>query len=245
MPRPAFPCPAAPSNSGDPPPSMNNTIHFLALILATIVALFPVINPLAAAPVFLTITEGDSPHRRLQQLRRACFYMVAILVSFLVGGTFIMNFFGISIPGLRIAGGLLVVGIGWNMLTGSPDREPDSSKATDEARAKPDISFSPLAMPMLSGPGSIAATIGCTSLASRWFDYVAIILGILAVAGASYAILRISHRIVGAIGVNGTIAMTKIMGFLLVCIGIQFVVNGVVAIATDPVLIQGIRNALQ
>ena len=171
--------------------------------------------------------------------------MVVILVSFLVGGTFIMNFFGISIPGLRIAGGLLVVGIGWKMLLGAPEPEPDSVRATNEARAKPDVSFSPLAMPMLSGPGSIAATIGCTSLASRWFDYLAIIVGILVVAGTSYAILRISHRIVGVIGANGMNAMTKIMGFLLVCIGIQFVVNGITAIATDPALVQGIRNALQ
>ena len=224
---------------------MSNTAHFLALILATIVALLPIINPLACAPVFLTITEGDSPPRRLHQLRRACCYMVGILVSFLIGGTFIMNFFGISIPGLRIAGGLLVVGIGWKMLLGAPDREPDRVRATDEARAKPDVSFSPLAMPMLSGPGSIAATIGCASLATRWFDYLAIIVGILAVAVASYAILRISHRIVGVIGVNGMNAMTRIMGFLLVCIGIQFVVNGVTAIATDPALVQGIRNAVQ
>lgn len=224
---------------------MSNTVHFLALILATIAALLPIINPLATAPVFLAITEGDSPQRQLHQLRRACFYMVVILVSSLVGGTFIMNFFGISIPGLRIAGGFLVVGIGWKMLLGAPDPEPVVTLATVEARAKPDVSFSPLAMPMLSGPGSIAATIGCTSLASRWFDYLAITLGILVVAGTSYAVLRVSHRIVRVIGVNGMTALTKIMGFLLVCIGIQFVVNGLTAIATDPALVRGIRDALQ
>src|ERR1041385_8191759 len=92
--------------------------HFWALILGTIVALLPLINPLAIAPTFLAITEGDSRARRLEQLSHACVYMVAILVGFLVGGTFIMGFFGISIPGLRIAGGVLVAGIGSAMLMG-------------------------------------------------------------------------------------------------------------------------------
>src|ERR1700745_1654807 len=98
---------------------MHAVSHFWQLILGTVVALLPIINPLAAAPTFLAITEGDSRARQLQQLRMACIYMVAILVSFLIGGTFIMGFFGISIPGLRIAGGLLVAGIGSGLLVGT------------------------------------------------------------------------------------------------------------------------------
>lgn len=74
--------------------------HFWGLVLGTIVALLPVINPLASTPVFLAITEGDAPAQRRRQALRGCIYMVTILVSFLVGGTFIMNFFGLSIPGL-------------------------------------------------------------------------------------------------------------------------------------------------
>src|SRR5687767_3642805 len=106
---------------------MQTTEHFLELVLGTIIALLPLINPLASAPTFLAITAGDSRERRLQQLRHACFYMVAILVTFLVGGTFIMNFFGLSIPGLRIAGGLLVAAIGYHMLMGStPERAQHS-----------------------------------------------------------------------------------------------------------------------
>jgi multiple antibiotic resistance protein len=223
---------------------MSSVSHFWELILGTVIALLPVINPLASAPTFLAITEGDSPERRQQQLRMACIYMVAILVSFLVGGTFIMGFFGISIPGLRIAGGLLVAGIGFGMLMGPPQRAPDDP-AEAEARAKRDVSFSPLAMPMLSGPGSIAVTIGFTSLARQWLDYVAIILGILVVAVISYLTLRLSDRVVRVIGANGMNALSKVMGFLILCIGIQFVVNGVIGIVTDPALVRGIRDALQ
>ena len=222
---------------------MSTVGHFWELILGTLVALLPLINPLTAAPTFLAITEGDTRERRLQQLRMACIYMVVILVSFLIGGTFIMGFFGLSIPGLRIAGGLLVAGIGSGMLVG-PARAAGDSRAHQEARAKRDVSFSPLAMPMLSGPGSIAVTIGFTSLATQWTDYIAIIIGIVTVAIITSVTMRRSDRVVRMLGVNGMNALTKVMGFLILCIGIQFVVNGILNIATDPVLIRGIRDAV-
>lgn len=224
---------------------MSNVSHLWAIFLGTFIGLLPIINPLAAAPTFLAITEGDSAERRREQARKGCFYMVGILVSFLIGGTFIMNFFGISIPGLRIAGGILMTGIGMDMLlgrkaAGKPEEEAERAAAVK----KPDISFSPLAMPMLSGPGSIAVTLGFTSLASDWLDYFAIIAGIVTVAFITYIVLRLSGRIVNLIGPVGVNAMTKIMGFLIMCIGVQFVVNGVLGIATDPELLRGIREAL-
>ncbi|MCF7688463.1 MAG: MarC family NAAT transporter [Cephaloticoccus sp.] len=223
---------------------MNLVSHFWGLILATVIALLPLINPFAAAPTFLAITEGDTPARRNQQLRMACFYMVAILVSFLIGGTFIMGFFGISIPGLRIAGGLLVAGIGSGMLVAVP-RDPNQTRQEHEAaRAKRDIAFSPLAMPMLSGPGAIAVTIGLTSLSTDWTDYIAIIIGILIVAVIIYVTLRLSGKIVLVIGQTGMNALTKVMGFLILCVGIQFIVNGVSAIVTDPEFLHRIRDAL-
>ncbi len=222
---------------------MQQVDHFWELIIGTVIALLPIINPLAAAPSFLAITEGDSRERRLQQLRHACFYMVGILGSFLIGGTFIMSFFGISIPGLRIAGGFLVAGIGSAMLLGAPrDPRPDDP-AEAEARRKRDVSFSPLALPMLSGPGSIAVTVGFTSLASHWLDYIAIILGILVVAIITYVVLRLAERTVLLVGVNGMNALTKVMGFLILCIGVQFIVNGVLGIATDPAVVRAIRDA--
>jgi len=223
---------------------MSNVTHLWAIFLGTFIGLLPIINPLAAAPTFLAITEGDSAERRREQARKGCCYMVGILVSFLIGGTFIMNFFGISIPGLRIAGGIMMAGIGMNMLgTQKTAAKPDDEE-TAAARKKVDISFSPLAMPMLSGPGSIAVTLGFTSLATAWTDYIAIIAGIISIAVLTYLTLRLSGRIVGLIGPVGVNAMTKIMGFLIMCIGVQFVVNGVLNIATDPELLRGIKAAL-
>ena len=223
---------------------MSNVIHLWAICLGTFMGLLPIINPLAAAPTFLAITEGDSDARRREQARKGCFYMICILVSALTGGTFIMNFFGISIPGLRIAGGILMAGIGMGMLTNQQKLGKPDEEEREAARNKTDISFSPLAMPMLSGPGSIAVTLGFTSLATHWTDYLAIIAGIISIAALTYAMLRVSGKIVAIIGPVGVNAMTKIMGFLIMCIGVQFVVNGVLGIATDPDLLRSIKEVL-
>ena len=223
---------------------MSNFTHLWGIFLGTFIGLLPIINPLSAAPTFLAITEGDSQERRREQARKGCLYMVGILVSFLIGGTFIMNFFGISIPGLRIAGGILLVGIGMSMLAAHKSDSKEEVEEREAARRKTDISFSPLAMPMLSGPGSIAVTLGFTSLATGWTDYVAIIAGIIAVAIITYVVLRLSGNIVKLIGPVGVNAMTKIMGFLLMSMGVQFIVNGVLGIATDPELLRGIKAIL-
>jgi len=219
---------------------MSHVAHLWVIFLGTFIGLLPIINPLSAAPTFLSITEGDSDERRREQARKGCFYMVAILVSFLIGGTFIMNFFGISIPGLRIAGGILLTGIGMDMLSSLKASPKETDEEREAARKKVDISFSPLAMPMLSGPGSIAVTLGFTSLATGWLDYAAIIAGIISVAVITYVVLRLSGRLVRIIGPVGVNAMTKIMGFLIMTMGVQFVVNGI----TDPDLLHAIKAAL-
>lgn len=221
---------------------MSNLLHLWGIYLGTLIGLLPIINPLSAAPTFLAITEGDSAERRREQAFKGCFYMVAILVSFLIGGSFIMQFFGISIPGLRITGGILLTGIGMDMLHSHHSDSAGGNAEHEAARRKIDISFSPLAMPMLSGPGSIAVTLGFTSLATDWLDYAAIIAGIVTVAVATYLVLRLSGKLVKLIGPVGVSAMTKIMGFLLMSMGVQFVVNGVLAIATDPELLHGLKH---
>ncbi len=223
---------------------MSNFLHLWGIYLGTLIGLLPIINPLSAGPTFLAITEGDSEERRREQALKGSLYMVAILVSFLIGGTFIMQFFGISIPGLRITGGILLTGIGLDMLRTKRSESEDDGEEREAARKKVDISFSPLAMPMLSGPGSIAVTLGFTSLATGWLDYVAITAGIITVAVITYAVLRLSGKLVGFIGPVGVSAMTKIMGFLLMSMGVQFVVNGVLAIATEPELLRGIKALL-
>lgn len=215
----------------------------MQLVIATLIALLPIINPFSTAPMFLAITEGDTEAERQEQARKAVIYMICILVAFLVGGTMIMKFFGLSLPGLRIAGGILIAGVGMRMLYPRDDAGQTAAERL-ESRRKRDVSFTPLAMPSLAGPGAISVTIGLTSMATGFLDFLSIIVGILLVALLVYITLRLSTRLVRVLGVNGLHAMTKIMGFLILCVGVQFIVNGVIEVAQSPELIEGILRAI-
>jgi len=202
------------------------------IVLATFVALLPIVNPFSAAVVFMAVTADFSEAKRRKQALLACIYTVVILLVFLFAGAAIMNVFGISLPGIRIAGGLIVAGIGFAMLRPDPQKRV-SDEAQDEAVQKDDVAFSPLAMPMMSGPGSIAVTLGLASNYERGLQYGAIAVGVLLIGLLSWLVLRSSERVVGYLGVTGMNALTRIMGFLLVCIGVQFMVVGVAGFLTD------------
>jgi multiple antibiotic resistance protein len=198
-------------------------------ILSTVLALLPIVNPLSTVGLVVSITEGLTDAERDAQLRRACVYMFCILTAFLVAGGVIMNFFGISIPGLRIAGGLIVSYIGFRMLF--PDTSGISRQEQAEAIDKPDISFTPLAMPSLSGPGSIAVVVGIASTAQAGehvvLNHVLVAIGIAITAVISYAVLHAATRLNTMLGKTGMHAIARLMGFLLICIGVQFVINGI------------------
>jgi multiple antibiotic resistance protein len=163
--------------------------------------------------------------------------MTAILVVFLLAGHFVMAAFGISIPGIRIAGGLIIGFLGFRMLF--PDDGPITGKGREEAQQKRDISFSPLAMPSLSGPGSIAVVITVSSpIDGRYgidklFAYSAVVLAIVITAILSWIVLRGAGTLRRFLGLNGVDSLSRIMGFLLVCIGTQFAINGVRDLALD------------
>lgn len=199
-----------------------------ALFFTTFAALFAICNPLGNAAIFLSITGGEKTEIRHQQALKGCLYMLAILLVFFFFSSAIMNFFGLSLPGIRIAGGLVIMKIGFSLL--SP-KEPQNHTPEEHAEAvdKPDISFSPLAMPLLAGPGSIATVIGLSSSAKAFnlWDHGQMLAAILLVCFLSWLILLNSERLLKLLGVNGTNALTRIMGFILLCIGVQLIIDGV------------------
>jgi multiple antibiotic resistance protein len=208
----------------------------LKYVGSTVLALLPIVNPLSAVGMVVSITANLTPHERADQIRRACIYMFCILTAFLVAGGLIMNFFGISIPGLRIAGGMIVSYLGFRMLF--PETAAMSGQELSQAREKADVSFTPLAMPGLSGPGSIAVVIGMSSTAQESqhivIGHALVAIGIAITALISYAVLKASTRLNEILGPTGMNAMARIMGFLLICIGIQFVINGVLGVTHSP-----------
>lgn len=206
-----------------------------AYVLSTIAALLPIVNPLSAVGLVASITAHLTEAERVDQIRRACIYMFFILTAFLVAGGLIMSFFGISIPGLRIAGGMIVSYLGFRMLF--PDTAAISTQEQVEALHKADISFTPLAMPSLSGPGSIAVVVGISTRAQESenpvFHYAMVAVGIAITAVVSYAVLKAATKLDKVLGATGMNAMARIMGFLLICMGVQFVINGVLGIVGD------------
>lgn len=204
------------------------------LILGTFAALFSVVNPLGAVPLYLSLTQSDSPALRYQQARKACFYAVGILIVFLLIGTYILNFFSITIESMQIAGGLIIIRSGYNLMDATYKKaKAITQKVEKEAEQKEDISFSPLAMPMLSGPGSISLLISMAAETSGYVEYFCIILAILLLGVVTYIIFRSSPAVFDLLGQGGISAVSRIMGFIVMTIGIQFIISGSSTLLTN------------
>jgi multiple antibiotic resistance protein len=202
----------------------------MEIILATFSALFSVVNPFGAMPVFLTLTQDDTPASRNQQALKACLYMVGILAVFFLAGQYVLNFFGIRIHDLRIAGGLMIMRAGFDLLTPGANKKKISPDVVEEGQMKEDISFTPLAMPMLSGPGAIAISIGLFTTSLSYVDMVMIMIGIVLLAAVSYIILRFSYQLTRYMGKSGLAALSRIMGFIVLSIGVNFIVSALTAL---------------
>ena len=216
---------------------MNDVTGFLSSVLVTLVTLLPIINPVSTAFLLLGISEHLTKKNLNRQIIMACIYMTVILVVFLLAGHFIMIFFGISIPGIRIAGGMVIGFLGFKMLFPSEARITQAEKK--EAIKKSNISFSPLAMPSLAGPGAIATVITISSSIDgqhgydKVFAFTGVILAIVITAIISWLVLRSAGFLSRIIGVSGVDSLSRIMGFLLICIGIQFAIIGIQDLISD------------
>jgi len=177
----------------------------------------------------VSLTANFDRRKQKQQALLACVYAFAILAVFLVLGKAIVDFFGISIPGIRVAGGLIISTVGFRMLLPAA-AAPGSG--VDPA-TQHDVAFTPIAMPSLAGPGSIAVVLGAAAQIQSirpgdWHViYLAVILGMAAVLAFSFVVLRAASSMVRFLGPGGIDAMTRIFGFLLICIGMQFLLTGI------------------
>jgi multiple antibiotic resistance protein len=202
----------------------------MEILLATFTTLFSVVNPFSAMPVFLTLTEDDTPAHRGSIALRACIYMIGVLAVSFFAGQYVLNFFGINIHHLRIAGGILLMRSAFDLLTPGGNRSKVSDATLDESMHKDDISFTPLAMPMLSGPGSMAVCIGLFTEKLSFLDMGMIVLGFVLVALAAYTILMSSLRLTRFLGRPGMAALARIMGFITLAIGVNFLASAIGAL---------------
>lgn len=191
---------------------------------ATFLALFPIVDPFGGIPVFYALTGRFSRSERNWTALKTSFYVFGILVVFLFFGRFVLSFFGISLPVLKIAGGLIVANTAWGMVTSTSRITPAES---DDAATKEDISFAPLAMPLLSGPGSIGVVMGLAAHADHWVAYIGMIVGIAAVALSCYLFLMLGEPLERRLGPSAMGAINRIFGFLILAIAVQLVWDGV------------------
>lgn len=208
---------------------MVETLH-LQYFLGALVSLIVITNPLSKLPLFVSLTQGMSEERRRQQALWAGIYSAAIMLVSLAGGNMLLAFFGVSYGAMRIAGGLVVAMIGYQMLFGG--NTPNNAPIV--RRDKDDYAFFPIAMPGIAGPGTIAVVIGFSTEIAELKDYVdlAVAFGwtaaaIVVTASASWAVMRYSDLLTRRLGPSGTLVLGKLMGFILICIGVQFVGSGI------------------
>lgn len=210
---------------------MGEVVSSFLLVYAS---LFPIVNPIGGAPIFLGLTRGCAVHERnrlaLQVARNGFF----LLLGSLIAGSYVLEFFGITLPTVRVAGGLVVTALGWRMLHAV--EEPDRQHAADAARhpsASID-SFYPLTMPLTVGPGSMAVAIALGSQRPVPIAYVghlalvggSAVAGLLAIAATIYLAYRFAERIISVLGERGTSVLLRLSAFILLCIGIQIIWNG-------------------
>jgi multiple antibiotic resistance protein len=193
--------------------------------LLAVSSLFVIVDPIAIVPTFLAMTAGDTPPQRIRMARLACVIMVLVLLAFAILGEWILKFVGIKLPAFQIAGGIVLLLVALDMLRAQRSRVQETQEETAAGAAKDDIAITPLAIPMLAGPGAISTAILLHNKAANITQEVFLCLSILIVGAVSYAILHLSAH--GARWLK-PIAMritTRIMGLLLAAVAVQFIVN--------------------
>lgn len=206
----------------------------VAVFLLTISALFPIVDPLAGSPIFLTMTqEYSSETRRALAWRVALNSLVLMVASYFIGAH-VLNFFGVSLPVVQVGGGLVVVSMGWGILL-QKDETYETSRRTVTCADALHSAFYPLTLPLTVGPGSIsvAVTLGANSTRRYGFHVTVIVAALIAMAAIAASILLcygLADQLARAIGKTGMIVIVRLSSFLLVCIGVQIMWNGISAL---------------
>lgn len=208
-----------------------------AFALLCFSSLLALLNPLSVAPIYLSLTAGYTRDHQLRTLRTAILTGGVVLVFFaLLGGT-LFQLFGITLEAFRIAGGVILFGIGMDMLQAKQSRVKATPEEEEEAHHKDEIAITPLGVPLIVGPGSITTIMVLMGSARTGAHVLVLFATLLAVLGIVFAALAMAPRLVTRFGQTGLNVMTRIMGLLLTVIGVQFIIDG-----ARPVLMAVLRS---
>ncbi|MED2973893.1 MarC family protein [Fictibacillus sp. B-59209] len=198
----------------------------LTLILKLTVSFFAVMNPLGNIPIFLSLTSGYSLKEKHRTARKAAIISFIILTVFLLLGNLIFSFFGITIHAFRVAGGILIFGIAYNLLHAKTSKAQSlHHQEQKEAELKDDISITPLALPIIAGPGTIASVMAHTSSHSLE-NLGSVFISYILVLAATFILFFYSTSIITKLGENGLNVISRLMGLILAVMAIQMIAEG-------------------
>jgi multiple antibiotic resistance protein len=202
----------------------------LAAVIHALAGLFAVMNPIGNVPIFLSLTGGSTAAERRATARRAVLASFAILAAFLVLGHFIFELFGITVAAFRVAGGILIFGIASNLLRAQPSHaHTPREEEHAESLARDDVAVTPLATPIIAGPGAIATVMALSGGPHLLVDSSAVFIAMLLVLVGTYVILHYAGSIGERLSTTEMNVITRLMGLLLAVIAVQMAASGLEA----------------
>lgn len=204
----------------------------MELFILTFAALFSIMNPLGTVPLFVGLTQENTMKERAQiAFWTSVNVLIILLLSFFVG-KYILLFFGISLNSLKLAGGLIIASSGFALLTGKfrEHKGMKRERVQDDIKTRSEISLTPLAIPMLAGPGTISLLITYNQTYTKTSDLLLVIGAIIFTTLCIYLLLKVSRNIVKLLGASGINALSRIIGFIIIAIGIEMITTTILAI---------------
>ena len=207
-------------------------IHYFAgIVFIAVAALLPIIDPFAGAPIYLAMTSGLVPEERARTAKLVALNSFVLLLASILIGAYVLDFFGVSVPAVQVAGGAVVCALAWSLLNGPTTPEVSATGSPPTADSLTSRAFYPLTMPLTVGPGSIsvAITLGANpprNLRALLITTLAHVVGVLITVVAIYLCYRYADRLVRRLGTTGTNIMIRLTAFILLAIGTQIIWNG-------------------
>jgi len=198
---------------------------FIQSALITFTSILFIVDPLAAVPAFLVVTQDETTAQRRRTALRASMGVALLLIVFAAAGSYIFTLLGITLPAFRIAGGLILWLVALDMLRAQRSTQESREELT-EGRAKEDVALTPLAMPILAGPGAISTIMVLASQAKSVADSAVVYGSIVLTAVTCFITLRVGERLLAVLGKTGIRVLTRLMGLLLAALATQFILTG-------------------